>query len=252
MAGELQNYRHISTDNVQNRPPRLSRPARNGSETSGGDPPKSQGTATANVYFGTTELKIRTRARLPAASFSRFLGCASRAALPVHIAVRRALLGLGLLYLLFLFSIMGVGLFLYGVGFSPETVGDYREMMTCLYGQAERPATTGLGGLVGAVVWSITGHQAGHLFLFRLPRAWRSWAETPWRKKAPGEILPLLKPLALGAVLLIGGAAAAEWLAGASGPAFHAGLWIGGGCGTTWSLYSFWTKDVEKVPKPPA
>jgi hypothetical protein len=156
--------------------------------------------------------------------------------------VRRALLGLGLLYLLFLFSIMGVGLFLYGVGFSPETVGDYREMMMYLYGQAERPATIGLGGLVGAVGWSISGHQAGHLFLFRLPQAWRSWAETPWRKKAPGEILPLLKPLALGAVLLIGGSAAADWLAGASGPAFHAGLWIGGGCGTAWSLYSLWRR----------
>ena len=47
--------------------------------------------------------------------------------------MRRLLLLLGGLYLAVLFTIMGVGLFVFGIGFSPENVTDYREMMFYLY-----------------------------------------------------------------------------------------------------------------------
>jgi len=138
---------------------------------------------------------------------------------------------------------MGVGLFVFGIGFSPETIGDYREMMMYLYAQAERPATIGLGGLVGAIGWSMTGHQAGYIFVFRLPREWRLWAEKPWREKAPEEALPLFKSLVLGAVILTGGVAAGEWITDVSGRAFSIGLWIGGASGAAWSFWSFWAKS---------
>lgn len=146
---------------------------------------------------------------------------------------------------------MGIGLFVFGVGFSPETIGDYRTEMMHLYDRARDPAIFGLGGLVGMIGWRMTGHQAGFLFFFRLPRVWELWAEKPNQERTPGDAAPLLKPLALGATFLTFGVVAVEWLTATSGRALSIGIWLGAGGGAAWSLYSLCTTGGETIPDPP-
>ena len=146
---------------------------------------------------------------------------------------------------------MGVGLFVFGIGFSPDTIADYRATMMHLYDQARRPATVGLGGLVGAIGWCLTGHQGGHFLFHRLPLVWKRQAETPWRERVLSGGLPLFKPLLLGAVFLIGGAAAAEWLTSVSGQAISTGVWSGAALGAVWSAYSLSSNTRKTVSEPP-
>ena len=149
--------------------------------------------------------------------------------------MRRLLLLLGGLYLAVLFTIMGVGLFVFGIGFSPENVTDYREMMFYLYDQTRRPALIGGGGLLGIAAWRATVHRAAALLLFRLPGAWESWDG-----RAGESLWQMLRHVGKGAFFLSCGGAALVGLLAVSGEAFETGLWIGGMVGAAWSAHSLW------------
>lgn len=154
----------------------------------------------------------------------------------------RARIVLGLLYLLFLFGVMGVGLVVFGVGFPSETIADYRKMMWHLYDLAEHPAIASAGGLAGLLGWRATAHQAGYIVLFDLPQVWDLW-----QKQLLRGLFPLLKYPALAALFLVLAGAGGPALLSISGPIFGTGAWVGAGIGGAWSAYSFWAGGEEKI-----